>query len=162
MRLRTTPLGAFLLFAAIALLSPVDPSAPGANHGASRGLGLSSALADTPKDSGKSDADKGKQEKPTVEATDTLYGNSAVFSKPSEVDVDMVFEKIDEYRQIKDKGIETSDPQHAILLGKASRKFNCAVKKAAKAGRYDLVAKKGTVHGLADVPDLTSDVIDRL
>jgi Skp family chaperone for outer membrane proteins len=47
-------------------------------------------------------------------------------------------------------------------MEKASRRFTGAVRKAARAGRYDLVAKLGSVENVADVPDITQDVIDRL
>jgi Skp family chaperone for outer membrane proteins len=134
--------------------------------GAARADGDSEAKKsdDTGDGTGNGEEAKEKPAKPrvSVDASDTVYGNSKVFSTPAEVDVDKVYAKISEYREISEKSIATSDPQHAILLAKASRKFNCAIRKAAKVGGYDLIAKKGTVKGLESVTDLTVDVIERL
>ena len=100
--------------------------------------------------------------KPTVAAGDVVFGNAAVFSTPAEVDVDKVFEAIPEYREIREKQLGAGDARHALLIGKASRRFRCSLKKAAKAAGYDLVARRGTVKSAAEVPDITQDVIDRL
>jgi hypothetical protein len=108
--------------------------------------------------------DDAAAEKPkkSVEAADVYVGDAAKWEKPAEVDADKVYAKIDEYKEIVDKGLKPDDPKYELLMCKASKRFRCAVKKAAKDGSYDLVAKIGAVKGVAGVPDITSTAIDKL
>jgi len=108
--------------------------------------------------------EKKEPEKPkkSVAADAVYFGDSREWSKPAEVDPDQVYAKIDEYKEILDKGLKAGDPKYELLMCKASKRFTCAVKKAAKEGTYDLVAKLGAVKGVDSVPDITSDVIAKL
>jgi hypothetical protein len=108
--------------------------------------------------------EKKEPEKPkkSVAAADVYFGDARDWSKPAEVDADQVYAKIDEYKEILDKGLKPGDAKYDLLLCKASKRFTCAVKKAAKDGTYDLVAKLGAVKGVDSVPDVTSDVIAKL
>ncbi len=103
-------------------------------------------------------------EKPAkqVDPADVYYGDAKKWEKPAEVKPDDVYAKIDEYKQIVDEGLKPGDPKYDILMAKASKRFTGAVKKAAKDGGYDLVARVGSVKGVAGVPDITSDVIEKL
>lgn len=103
-----------------------------------------------------------KKPRPTVDAAAVYYGDSKHFKKPAEVDPDLVYAEIEEYREILEKKLEPGDPKYAILLEKASRRFLKAVRKAARAGGHDLVARTGSVNGAENVPDVTQSVIDRL
>ena len=126
----------------------------GVVSGPARGV----ALADDTKE------EKKEPEKPkkSVAAADVYFGDAREWSKPAEVDPDQVYAKIDEYKEILDKGLKAGDPKYDLLMCKASKRFSCAVKKAAKDGTYDLVAKLGAVKGVDSVPDITSDVIAKL
>jgi hypothetical protein len=104
------------------------------------------------------DKDKDKPQK-SVDAADVYYGDAKKWEKPAEVDADKVYAKIDEYKQIVDGGLKPGDAKYEILMCKASKRFHAAVKKAAKDGGYDLVAKLGAVKGVATPPDVTSDAI---
>jgi len=126
----------------------------GVVSGPSRGV----ALADEATDE-KKDAEKPKK---SVAASDVYFGDAREWSKPAEVDADQVYAKIDEYKEILDKGLKSGDPKYDLLMCKASKRFTCAVKKAAKDGSYDLIAKLGAVKGVDSVPDITSDVIAKL
>lgn len=110
----------------------------------------------------KKDGDKDKKEKKCVDACDVYFGDARKWETPAEVDPDKVYAKIDEYKEILDKGLKPDDPKYEILMSKASKRFSCAVKKTAKELGYDLVAKIGAVKGVATVPDITSDVIAKL
>lgn len=100
--------------------------------------------------------------KKSVDAADVYLGDARKWDKPAEVDADQVYAKIDEYKEIVEKGLKADDPKYEILMSKASKRFTCAVKKAAKDGGYDLVARLGSVKGVDSVPDITSDVIAKL
>jgi hypothetical protein len=107
-------------------------------------------------------ADEKEKPKKTVDAADVYYGDSKNWEKAAEVDADKVYAKIDEYKEIVDKGLKTDDPKYEILMCKANKRFRGAVKKAAKNGGYDLVAKLGAVKGVDSVPNLTDDAIANL
>ena len=108
--------------------------------------------------------DETAAEKPkkSVDAASVYVGDAAKWEKPAEVDANKVYAKIDEYKEIVDKGLKPDDPKYELLMCKASKRFRCAVKKAAKDGSYDLVAKIGAVRGVDGVPDITSTAIDKL
>jgi hypothetical protein len=108
---------------------------------------------------GDDDKDKAKK---SVDADDVYVGDAKTWDKPAEVDADKVYAKIDEYKQIVDGGLKPGDAKYEILMSKASKRFCSAVKKAAKDGGYDLVAKLGAVKGVSTPPDVTSDAIANL
>ncbi len=106
--------------------------------------------------------DEPEKPKKSVDAADVYLGDARKWDKPAEVDADKVYAKIDEYKEIVEKGLKPDDPKYEILMSKASKRFTCAVKKAAKDGSYDLVARVGAVKGVDSVPDITSDAIAKL
>ena len=108
--------------------------------------------------------EKKEEEKPkkSVDPGAVYFGDAKKWDKPAEVDADKVYGKIDEYKQIVEQGLKPGDAKYEILMTKASTKFTCAVKKAAKDGSYDLVARLGSVKGVESVPNITDDVIAKL
>jgi hypothetical protein len=110
-------------------------------------------------DDGDKDKDKPKK---TVDADDVYVGDSKKWDKPAEVDADKVYAKIDEYKQIVDDALKPGDAKYEILMSKATKRFRAAVKKSAKDGGYDLVAKIGAVKGVSTPPDVTSEAIANL
>ena len=105
---------------------------------------------------------KPKKRKKWVEADKVYFGRTKGWDAPAEVDVDAVYAEIEEYKKILEQKLEPDDAKYVLLMAKASKRFRKAVRKAAKAGSYDLVAGTGAVHGVDDVPDITSDVIGEL
>lgn len=103
-----------------------------------------------------------KTEKPSVDSADVYLGNSNNFRKPAEVDADAVYREIPEYKKILEDDIEPGSTRYELLLNKASKRFKCALRKVARDGSYDLVARSGSVKNAKDVPDVTQDVIDQL
>ncbi len=103
-----------------------------------------------------------KKPRPTVDAAAVYFGNASNFHKPAEVDTNRVWAEIPEYKKLLEDELEPGSAAYELLLEKASRRFTSAVRKAARAGGYDLVARSGSVKNVTDVPDLTQSVIDRL
>ena len=101
-------------------------------------------------------------EKPHVDPAEVYYGDAAHWKKPAEVDADAVYAEIPEYKRIVADGLEPDDPKYQLLMNRASKRFVAAVRKAARDGKHDLVARRGSVRGVKDVPDLTAAVIERL
>jgi len=108
---------------------------------------------------------KKKEEEPkrTVDADQVYFGQAtAKWKTPAELDLSTVYGEIEEFKTIRKDGLKPSDARYAILMTKVSRKFQKALKKAAKAGSYDLVAALGAVKGVENVPDISQSVIDQL
>lgn len=103
-----------------------------------------------------------KTEKPSVDSTDVYYGNASNFRKPAEVDANAVYAEIAEYKKIVADDIEPGSPEYELLMTRASKRFQDALRKVARSGGYDLVARSGSVRNAADVPDVTQDVIGQL
>jgi hypothetical protein len=109
-------------------------------------------------------ADK-KTEKPkvTIDEAAIYYGDSSDFKKPAVVDVDKVYLKIPEYKEIRDRNMDSSNPRYLMLMRAASEKFLAAVKSAADAKGYDLVGGLGSIEIEGKtVPEITSLVISKL
>ena len=107
-------------------------------------------------------ADEKQAERPTVDASDVYLGNAATFRKPAEVDSDAVYRAIPEYQKIVAEDVEPGSATYELLMDKASKRFKAALRKVARAGGYDLVARSASIQNATDVPDITQDVIDRL
>lgn len=90
------------------------------------------------------------------------YGQVQGSTKPAEVVAKNVFNSIPEYKQIKEKGLKQEDPEYWILLNKANEKFYAAVKKAAEAGKHDVVVEQGSTKFDSTPTDLTQKVIAAL
>ena len=123
--------------------------------------GCASITGAAPGDAAFAGDDKEKAKK-SVEPADVYVGDSKKWDKPAEVDADKIYAKIDEYKQVLDDGLKPGDAKYEILMSKATKRFCGAVKKAAKDGGYDLVAKIGSVKGVATPPDITADAIKAL
>jgi hypothetical protein len=111
------------------------------------------------------DAQEKAPDKParTVDPEAVLAGDpKSDWQKPASVDPDLVYAEIEEYKKIVEEKLDASDPRYQVLMSKASRRFACAVRAAAKDGSYDLVARTGAVKGVDHVPDITADVIKKL
>ena len=100
--------------------------------------------------------------KPTVDAESVYYGRAKSFKTPAAISMDEVYAEIDEYQQVLEKKLECDECEYSILMNRAATRFRKAVRKAAKAGGYDLVAERGAVKDAGDVPDITSSVIAEL
>lgn len=137
--------------AAIALLAGLSFGFAPAHDALANGLG----------DAGAGE-EKAPEVKKSVDAADVYYGDAREWSKPAEVDAALVYAEIEEYKQIQDEKLEASDARYGVLMSKATKKFKCAVRKAAKDGEYDLVAKIGAVKGVDSVPTITAAVIGKL
>jgi len=125
------------------------------------GCGLATTLFAGPTTSARAadETTKKDEKKKSVDPADVYVGDAKKWDKPAEVDADKVYAKIDEYKQVVDGSLKPGDAKYEILMSKASKRFCAAVKKAAKDGGYDLVAKIGSVKGVATPPDITADVI---
>ena len=82
--------------------------------------------------------------------------------RPAVVTASKVFNKIPEFKKIKEKGLTTDNPEYFILLNMANAKFYDAVSTAATAAGCDVVAEKGSHDFSGKAIDLTAKVIKSL
>jgi hypothetical protein len=98
-----------------------------------------------------------------IDSSRIYLGNERNFKAPAVVDVDRVYEEIEEYKKIRDENIGRDDPKYMIYMKRATRKFRLAVQKAARALGKDLVGGLGAIElDGEEVPEITDDVISYL
>ena len=99
-----------------------------------------------------------------TDPTGIYYGDPDTFRAPAVLSTSLIFDQIPEYQEIKEKGLDESDPEYWILLEKANRRFYAAVAATARALRQDLVAETGAVIGTdgESIPNITQQVIRRV
>ena len=109
---------------------------------------------------------KGKdKEKPKVEIdeADIYLGDSSSFKKPAVVDVDAVYAKIPEYKEILDRNMDSSSPRYLFLMRAASDKFRAALEAVSDSYGFDLIGGLGSIRIKGKtVPDVTAKVIAKL
>ncbi len=92
------------------------------------------------------------------------FGDPTEFANPAVLTASEVFAKIREWKEIRDRGLTSQDPEYWILLEKANRRFRRAVHRVAQADGRDLVAETGAVSRAdgAALPDVTEAAIAAL
>ncbi len=94
---------------------------------------------------------------------DIYLGDPDEFKKPAVVDVDAVYARIPEYRQILEKNLDSTSPRYLFLLRAASDRLRKALDKCSRGRGYDLIGGLGSIRieGKA-VPNITSLVLRAL
>lgn len=90
------------------------------------------------------------------------YGKLEGAKAPAQVTASRIFDQIPEYKQIKEKGLTSSDPEYFILLNKANEKFFEAVRKAAGQASCDVVVEAGSTKIEGTVTDLTQKAVESI
>jgi hypothetical protein len=90
------------------------------------------------------------------------YGAVAGARKPGEVEAAKVFHEIPEFREIKDRGLGSDDPEYVVLLAKANAKFFAAVGRAASAAGCDVVVERGSAAFQTPPADLTRKAVEAI
>ena len=79
------------------------------------------------------------------------------------VDVDAVYARIPEYRQILEKNLDSTSPRYLFLLRGASERFRKALSTCSRRRGYDLIGGLGSIEIKGKkVPDITSLVMKAL
>ncbi len=116
----------------------------------------------SPEVAAKGKKGKGKP-KVTIDEGSIYLGDPANFRKPAVVDVDKVYQKIPEYREILDRDLDDSDPRYLILMRAASDKFRAALDAVSEEKGYDLIGGLGSIQIEGKkVPEITALVIKKL
>jgi hypothetical protein len=98
-----------------------------------------------------------------IDEGDIYLGDVQDFQKPAVVDVDAVYAKIPEYRQILEHNLDSTSPRYLFLLRAASEKFRAALDRCSRSRGYDLIGGLGSIEiDGTTVPDITPDVLKSL
>jgi hypothetical protein len=94
---------------------------------------------------------------------DIYLGDPHDYKKPAVVDVDAVYARIPEYRQILEKNLDSTSPRYLFLLRAASERFRGALDRCARGHGYDLIGGLGSIEidGVT-VPNITAEVMKAL
>jgi len=98
-----------------------------------------------------------------IKEADIYHGDPDHYKKPAVVDVDAVYARIPEYRQILEKNLDSTSPRYLFLLRAASERFRKALAKCSRGRGYDLIGGLGSIRIEGKtVPNITSLVMRAL
>ena len=99
-----------------------------------------------------------------IDKRKVYLGNPNSFMSPAEIRVAAVFNVIPEFRQISKENLTPRDARYWLLLNKANKRFNKALKATSEKYGYDIIAEAGTigVYNGKPVPDITGEVLVEL
>ncbi len=101
-----------------------------------------------------------------ADASRVYLGNARLFHNPCHVNSSAIYRQIAEYREILERSLSDHDPQYHLLMQKAAKRFNDALKTMARNQGHDLVAETGTItkarNEASDVPERTQAAIAAL
>jgi len=97
--------------------------------------------------------------------SDSIYYGSGKHPKtPAVCDADEVWAEIPEYQTIVEEELTASDARYHLLLKRATKRFQRALKKLAEREGYDMIGETGSIKAVGDekkeIPTATKDLID--
>lgn len=99
-----------------------------------------------------------------VDRAAVYFGSGKHPKTPAVCNADDVWAKIPEYQTIVDDELTASDPRYHLLLKKATKRFQRALKKLARRDSYDMIGEIGSIKAVGKkkktIPTVTKDLID--
>jgi len=99
-----------------------------------------------------------------VDSSQIYYGKKKHPKTPAVCDADSVWSEIPEYKTIIDDELGPDDPRYHLLLKRATKRFQRALKKLAKRDGYDVIGERGSIKAMGkkkkSIPTATKDLID--
>jgi len=99
-----------------------------------------------------------------TDSSRVYYGKKKHPKTPAHCDADSVWSQIPEYKTIIEDELGPDDARYHLLLKRATKRFQRALKKLSKRDGYDLIAEVGAVKAVGKkkkkIPTVTSDLID--
>lgn len=99
-----------------------------------------------------------------VDSSAVYYGSGKHPKTPAVCAADDVWAKIPEYQTIVDDELTASDPRYHLLLKRATKRFQRALKKLARRDSYDMIGETGSIKAVGKkkkaIPSVTKDLID--
>jgi hypothetical protein len=98
-----------------------------------------------------------------VNESKIYYGNPKQFSRPAVLSLKEVFHHIPAYKELLKENIAPGDARYWLLLNKANKAFNKALREVAQTKGYDLIGEIGAIRYQDKkrvVPEITALVIE--
>lgn len=99
-----------------------------------------------------------------VDSSSIYYGKKKHPKTPAQCDADSVWSEIPEYKTIIEDELGPDDPRYHLLLKRATKRFQKALKKLAKRDEYDVIGEIGSIKAVGkkkkSIPTVTKDLID--
>jgi len=99
-----------------------------------------------------------------VDSSLVYYGSGKHPKTPAACRADDVWAEIPEYKKIVEEELTDSDPRYHLLLKRATKRFQSALKKLAHREGYDMIAEDGAVKAVGedkkDIASATNDLIE--
>ena len=109
-------------------------------------------------------ADEPKHDFEVVNASAIYYGRAKHPKTPAQCRADDVWAQIPEYKKILDEELTDNDPRYHLLLKRATKRFQSALKKLAKRDSYDVIGEIGSIKAVGKkkkaIPSVTKALID--
>ncbi|MHC4940166.1 MAG: hypothetical protein ACYTHK_14555 [Planctomycetota bacterium] len=106
----------------------------------------------------------GKHSFDVVDRTAIYYGSGKHPKAPAVCDADDVWGRIPEYQTIVADELTASDPRYHLLLKKATKRFQRALRKLARRDSYDMIGEIGSIKAVGkkskSIPTVTKDLIE--
>ena len=98
------------------------------------------------------------------DSSSIYYGKKKHPKTPAHCEADSVWSEIPEYKTIVEDDLGPDDPKYHLLLKRATKRFQRALKKLAKRDEYDVIGEIGSIKAVGKanktVPTVTSDLVD--
>jgi len=99
-----------------------------------------------------------------VNSGSIYYGSGKHPKTPAVCSADDVWAEIPEYKKIVEEELTESDARYHLLLKRATKRFQRALKKLARREGYDMIGETGSIKALGEkkkkIPSATKDLID--
>ena len=99
-----------------------------------------------------------------VDSSAIYYGSGKHPKTPAVCAADDVWAEIPEYKTIVEDELTASDPRYHLLLKRATKRFQRALKKLARRDSYDMIGESGSIKAVGknkkSIPTVTRDLID--
>jgi len=105
-----------------------------------------------------------KHEFEVVDSSQLYYGRKKHPKSPAHCDADSIWAEIPEYKTIIEEELGPEDPRYHLLLKRATKRFQGALKKLAKREGHDVIGETGSIKAIGKkkktISVVTKDLID--
>jgi hypothetical protein len=108
--------------------------------------------------------DEPKHDFEVVDSSAVYYGSARHPKTPAQCSADDVWAEIPEYKTIIKEELTEKDPRYHLLLKRATKRFQSALKKLANRDGHDVIGEIGSIKALGKkkkkIPTVTKHLID--
>lgn len=113
---------------------------------------------------GQAVAAEPKHDFEVVNSAQVYFGKKKNPKTPAVCMADSVWAEIPEYKKILEEELDEDDPRYHLLLKRATKRFQRALKKLAGRDGYDVIGEVGSIKAIGKkkktIPTVTNDLIE--